>query len=198
MINCINDLSYNDSDYLIYIHNKSNLIWRKNLYRILYCNDYFKYNSVVSKRHYIPCDVEDKNRHLFKIHKFMEKAYDESFNYISGTCFITKHNILRELINNYDYIINNLTNIDTDDIFWQKQMSDEEAFKKYCKIATDSPIASRIDEDSRDVFLSTKSKNYFELYIKHKKRGIPDCTFEHALERYIGYLLYKNCEILLV
>jgi len=186
---------YKDEDYIMYIHNKSNFLWRQGLFKILYYNDYFKYDSVVAKEWYVPCEKDKILRELFKIHSFMNEVYDKSFNYISGTCFITRYSLLKNLISNSQYILNNLTDIDKDDTYWQKQMSNIVLFEQKFKNHQDHPIYNTVDEDARDVFLSTKSKNYFELLIKHNKKGIPDYTFEHALERYIGYLISQNRKV---
>jgi hypothetical protein len=189
---------YNSSDYIFYIHNKSNIIWRQELYKILYYNDYFKYDSVVSQQYYVKCDKDDRNRHLFKVHKFMNDAYSADFNYISGTCFITKYETLRNLVDNTQYILEHLTNIDTNDIYWQEQMMNKSVFEGTLKAHQNHLIYSNVDHDARDIFISTKSKNYFELLHKHNKRGIPDCAFEHALERYIGYLIYTKGNVELI
>jgi hypothetical protein len=55
-----------------------------------------------------------------------------------------------------------------------------------------------MDSDSRDIFIKHKCKNYMELFLKFKKRGIPDLQFEHALERYIGYLISNKKNVLTV
>ena len=41
------------------------------------------------------------------------------------------------------------------------------------------------------------AKNYFEL-LEHGFRGLPDCMIEHAIERYIGYLICFNKKISII
>ena len=184
-------------EYITYIHNKDNDIWRQELYQILYSTDYYEYDTCVSKNYFLECELNDINREIFKQHQFMENAYHARFHYISGTCFKTRLSNLYPLFRNMEYIKTNLTNIEKDDSFWQKCMLDKELFDKNYKGRKDSIVYKEISEDARDTLIKTGSKNYFEL-LKHGKTGIPDYMFEHALERYIGYLITHNKNVKLI
>lgn len=186
------------SDYITYIHNKSNTIWREELYKILYSPNYFKYDTTVCKNHYIKCPSEDLNRNIFSNHHFMSHLERKKFDYISGTCFITKAVNLLPIIDNLDYIQNNLTSIHTNDTFWQQNMSDEKIFNQYYNNHHNSIIYTQIDLESRNTVLKNNVRNFFELQQKYKLTGIPDLMFEHALERYIGYLITNDKTVNLV
>ena len=187
-----------ENEYITYIHNKSNLIWREHLFRILYASDYYKNDTTICREYYIECETADHNRQIMSKHKFMNDLSNESFNYISGTCFNTKMKNLIPLVKNGQYIKNNLTSLDTDDKFWQECMMNIDIFNEYYINNKDTILFNKIDEDARDVLISTNSKNLFELKQKYDRSGIPDFMFEHALERYIGYLITNNKKVNLV
>lgn len=197
LIDILQNLEMQDDQYITYIHNKTNDIWRTELYKILYHNshDIINYDTIVSLKHYIPCDISDKNRDIMSRHDFMRPIHKKTFNFISGTCFITKSTNLIELQQYKNYIKENLTNINTNDTFWQQQMMDQKNFNKLYLAHKGHLQYNQIDEDSRDVMIKNNSKNYFELLKKYNKRGMADYMFEHALERYIGHLITSNKKV---
>lgn len=186
---------FDENDSLFYLHNKSSTAWREDLHKIMYCDVYEKYDTVVSEKYTISCDLTDNNRIILANHNFMKHISMLPFSFIAGTTFITKIKHLTNLYNNSDYIIQHLTSIDTDDIFWQNNMNDEKQFNKILCNINNCPHTTNMDEDSREIYLKYKCKNYLELFLKYNKRGIPDLQFEHALERYIGYLILNNKKI---
>ena len=185
-------------EYITYIHNKTNLIWRQDLFRILYASDYYKHDTTICKEYYVKCEKIDLNRQIMSKHKFMNHLAKKPFHYISGTCFNTKMKNLIPLVKNGQYIKNNLTSLDTDDKFWQECMMNIDIFNQYYTNHKDSALFNHIDEDARDILISTKSKNLFELKQKYNRNGIPNFMFEHALERYIGYLITNDKKVNLV
>lgn len=197
LIDILSHYKIPSTEYITYIHNKDNDIWRQELYKVLYSTNYYEYDTCVSKNYFLECELNDINREIFKQHQFMENVYNVQFHYVSGTCFNTKLSNLYPLFRNMEYIKTNLTNIEKDDSFWQKCMLDKELFDKSYESRKDSILYKQISEDARDTLIKTGSKNYFEL-LKHGKTGIPDYMFEHALERYIGYLITHNKKVQLV
>jgi hypothetical protein len=105
---------------------------------------------------------------------------------------------LISLYDNYNYIQNHFTDINKNDIFWQQHMNDSTEFTSILTAINGCNHTSHMDIDSRDIYVKNNCKNYMELLIKHGKRGIPDLQFEHALERYIGYLICENKKIMVV
>lgn len=191
----------NQKDSIIYIHNKSNEIWRNSLYKILYFNSHQinNFDTIVSKEYLLPCSIDDLNRQRFKEHEcFENKLATQEFDYISGTCFITKFKNLTPIVDRIDCFKNNITTTDTHDTFWIEKMLDKQLFDNYYKAHKNHLLYSKIDYSSRQRMMDTKSKNYFDLHINHQQKGIPDYTFEHALERYIGYLITHKKNIRLV
>lgn len=188
-------------DSVIYIHNKSNSIWRNSLYKILYFNSHQinNFDTIVSKEYLLPCSIDDLNRQRFEEHEcFENKLATQEFDYISGTCFITKFKNLTPIVDRIDCFKNNITTTDTHDTFWIEKMLDKQLFDNYCKAHENHLIYSKIDHSSRERMIETNSKNYFDLQINHNQKGIPDYAFEHAAERYIGYLITNKKRIKLV
>lgn len=198
LLDLLDKFSIPDDEYITYIHNKTNFLWREELYRILYILDYDQYDTIISKNYCRNCDEHDMNTKIFLEHNFMQHLSNISFKYISGTCFITQMKNLNDLKNNIEYIKNNLTDINTDDKFWQQCMSNKDLFDKCYIGRKNHPIYKSIDKDSREIFLRYKCKNFFELQDLHNTIGIPDYMFDHAIERYIGYLITHNKKVALI
>ena len=195
LLDLIDKFSIPDDEYITYIHNKTNFLWREELYKILYVLDYDKFDTVICKNYCLNCDENDMNTEIFLEHNFMQHLANISFKYISGTCFITQMKNLNDLKNNIEYIKTNLTDINTDDKFWQQCMANKDLFDKCYIDRKNHPIYKKIDQDARDIFLKYQPKNFFELQDRYHKVGIPDYMFDHAIERYIGYLITHNKKI---
>ena len=197
LIDILSNYDIPSAEYVTYIHNKNNGLWKQELYKILYTTNYYEYDTCSSRSYFLKCESDDINRQILKQHSFMKNIANLNFSYISGTCFITKLSNLYSLRRNIEYIKTNLTNAAKNDSFWQQCMLNKELFDKNYKNRKDSLIYKHIDSDARDVFIETNSKNYFQL-LEYGKTGIPDYMFEHALERYIGYLITHNKKVQLV
>lgn len=197
LIDILSNYDIPSAEYVTYIHNKNNSLWKQELYKILYTTNYYEYDTCSSRSYFLKCESDDINRQILKQHSFMKNIANLNFSYISGTCFITRLSNLYSLRRNIEYIKTNLTNAAKNDSFWQQCMLNKELFDKNYKDRKDSIIYKCIDSDARDVFIETNSKNYFQL-LEYGKTGIPDYMFEHALERYIGYLITHNKKVQLV
>jgi hypothetical protein len=116
----------------------------------------------------------------------------KKFNYIQGTTFITRIKYLKHLYDKFTDIIPLLTHIDKEDTYWQNIMKNDSIFQKYYIQYQNDTLNSPIDWRSASIVKKYAVKNYMELYNRHGIKGIPDGQFEHALERYIGYLIAQN------
>jgi len=194
----IENKSINKNSYILYIHNKYNLIWREELVKIMYNNYYYKYNTTISNNFFIDCDANDMNRQRMKTDKIMCKIYNKNFQYIGGTMFITQFNNLKPLYDNYNYFYNNLTTIDKNDTFWTNAMINKSVFDEIYHSTSGHCLCKQMDYSSRDTVISNGIKNSIELETGYNKLGIQDLQYEHALERYIGYLISHQKKTLTV
>jgi hypothetical protein len=119
---------------------------------------------------------------------FDKGVLTEKFKYVQGTTFITKLDYLKPLYNLYNKIKPQFTTEQKNDIYWQKIMKNKEIFIKYYFQYQNDPLNSPIDWESQVVVGKSGVKNYIELLNKYGLNGIPDVQFEHAMERYLGYL----------
>ena len=178
---------------IAYLHNKNNKSWRDVLHKIFYTTNIQSYDTVTPAKFTSFCNLDDLNRDIMKEHSdIFDVDLNRVFKYVAGTCFITKLKHLKPLAKEYSNIEPLLTDINKDDKFWQKAMSDKQIFDKYVNMYQHDIYNSNLDINSYDVAKKSKCKNYMELYDKFKIKGIPDLQIEHALERYIGYLTLKN------
>lgn len=180
---------------LAYVHNKSNIPWRDELFRILHTvpKDSETCDTLVSKRFYVECPQDDLNRFILKNHPMFAECAGENFNYVQGTCFLSRLEFLRPLFEHRAYISDNLTNATKKDDYWISLMKCDETFERYYNFYENNEHNSPMDLESQELVKEGLAQNYFELLYKYGKKGIPDCQFEHALERYIGYLItYKK------
>jgi hypothetical protein len=187
--------SINKNSYILYLHNKCNLIWREELVKIMYNNCYDEYNTTISNNFFIHCDINDLNRQIMKTDKIMSKIHNKNFQYIGGTMFITKFNNLKPLYDNYDYFYSNLTTIDKNDIFWTNSMINKSVFDKAYHSTFGHCLCKQMNYSSRDTVISNGIKNSIELETNYNQLGIQDLQYEHALERYIGYLISNKKKI---
>lgn len=191
-------LQVDEHSQLAYIHNKSNIHWRNINDQIFYLDNIPDiYGTISSKRFTTVCDNNDLNRPIFVKYPniFNQEIIDKKFTYIQGTVFRTNINLLKTLFDKYDIIYPNLTNIDTNDEYWISVMKNKELFDNYLSQYTNNIFNKDIDKNSFNIINNNMAKNYIELYHKYNIRGIPDCQIEHALERYIGYLITNNIRV---
>jgi len=194
--------SIDKSTYIAYLHNKNNISWKNILYSIFYTNILEPYDNIISSRFWLDYNktldinntIFNENKDIFKF----DNRINESFKYVQGTTFICRLNNLKSLYQNYDLIVKNFTTIDKDDKYWQKIMNDSRIFNQYYIQYSNDPLNAPIDWRSSEIVKKYNIKNYIELYTKYGLKGVPDAQFEHALERYIGYLISHNQNILKV
>jgi hypothetical protein len=195
-----NDKNISNNSKVAYLHNKSNLPWRAELNKIFYLqdNEIEPYDTIVSDRFFVECPPEDLDREIMKKYKFFGNLYKKQFKYVQGTIFITRLNNLKTLYDLNSELQSNLTNIDTKNNFWIESMKNNDLFNKYYQFYLDNEHNSPIDLDSKIIIEKGLANNYIDLYSSFGKKGIPDLHFEHALERYIGYLISDNKKVLTI
>jgi hypothetical protein len=117
----------------------------------------------------------------------------KKFNFNVGKVFATKVKYLDYFVENFYEIYEMLTDISTDDLYWQNCMIDNKIFMSYYDEYKNNVFNLPIDIESHDLIKNNAALNYIDL-AKKGYRGIPDCQIEHAIERVIGYLtcLHKN------
>ena len=186
--------------HLIYLHTKSNEIWRETLHRVMFCDQYRHYDTIAPEKFTVECKLDDLNRPTFsRFDLFSElEKLSEPFTFVAGTTFITQFRNLTLLYQKYDEINALLTDTNTDDRYWQEIMLNEEVFERYYEHFLTTKISSPIDRDGPSFIRDNGCKNYFELLTRYNKRGIPDCQFEHALERLIGHMILDGKRVRLV
>jgi hypothetical protein len=186
--------------YLIYLHTKSNEIWRESLHRIMFFDDYHRYDTVAPEQFTVDCKIDDLNRPTFGRHDLFKPVQQlrDPFPFVAGTTFITRFRNLAYLYEKHDEINSRLTDTNTDDRYWCEIMLNEEIFRKYYERHQLSTISTPIDIDGPAIMREKGCKNYFELLTQYNRRGIPDCQFEHALERLIGHLILDGKRVRLV
>lgn len=182
---------------LAYAHNKSNIYWRDLIVKVFSAtiNDIEEYDTVVSDDFFVDCTESDLNRPLMRQYALFKDAANIDFKFAGGVFFITKLHNLSTLNKNYDYIISNLTTEQTINSYWIEKMSDFDLFNEYYIWYKNNLYNEPIDIESHEIVKNGLANNYFHLYNKFGKRGIPDMHFEHGLERYIGYLISHNKKV---
>jgi hypothetical protein len=183
------------STYIAYLHNKSNISWKNILHSIFYTNFLEPYDNIVPARFCVEYNQDlDINNFIFNTNQNIFKINNtiKSFNYVQGTTFISRLDYLKPLYENYNLIFNNFTTIEKNDTYWQKIMTDSQIFNKYYIQYSNDLLNSPIDWRSSEMVKKYRIKNYIELYTTYGLKGIPDGQFEHALERYIGYLTLNS------
>lgn len=180
--------------YLAYIHNKNNPSWRNILHEIFYENSLSPYDTISAAKFTALRQAHDLNNQIFVDHPdvFDQNVLSSNFQYSQGTTFITKIMFLKELCDKYYQIKQQFTHINKNDVYWQNIMKQQDIFLKYYMDYKDNIMNVPIDWDSHTVIKNSGAKNYLELYQKYGLKGIPDCQFEHALERYLGFLILNN------
>jgi hypothetical protein len=185
--------------YVMHIHSKNNKIWRHELLKI--CN----YDIKIMNCDTIICNAflgtyssEDYNSKIINYYnKLFPTNKIKEWQYNAGKMFSTRFSYLTPLINNFNKIYDMLTDINKNDIFWQKMMLNNEYFQKQYDYYKTNILNIPISDNAQEVFIKTKSKNFFELS-SHGVKGLPDCQIEHAIERYIGLLTIYNKNVVKV
>lgn len=181
----------NPQTYVAYLHNKSNCSWRNILHEIFYEEDISGFDTIApgkfTAQYYHNNDLNTQilidNPDIFDKESLIEK-----FKYVQGTTFITKLDYLKPLYKLYNKIKPQLTTAQKNDTYWQKIMKNKEIFIKYYFQYQNDPMNTPIDWESQVVVQKGGVKNYMELLDRYGLKGIPDIQFEHAMERYLGYL----------
>lgn len=189
------DNVHNNYEYITVVHSKSNLAWRNILFEILNYDirNYQNIDTIVTNIFYNKFDKETDNN--FEILTSNDLFHFEShdFFYNGGKVFSTLMSNLHFFINNFKNIFEMCTCINKNDTYWIKIMNDEILFNKYVKQYENCPFNKPIDAHAKNILINKSAINYIDLLVNHNTRGIPDCQFEHAMERYIGYLTtYKK------
>lgn len=175
---------------ITYIHNKSNESWSNLLHEILHFDDLKNYETIASKTFTVGCPPNDINRHIFDNHPEIFEKAPKDFAYVQGTIFSTNIELLKMLHDKYDLFQKHWTHDHKNDILWQNIMLDDNIFQSYMDQYSDQTLNQPIDKDSQAIVKKGLVQNYMELQNKYGLRGIPDGQFEHALERYIGHLMF--------
>lgn len=183
---------------LVYTHSKSNTHWKNINNKILYVDNIEdEYDTIVSKRFLAECKNDDRNKIIMKENNdiFSNNLIDNDFLYIQGTAFRTRTILLEDIYSKINIIKPKLTSINKNDTFWQSIMKDKSIFDSYFRQYTNNLFNHPIDYNSFSLIKNNLAKNYIELYKKFNMRGIPDCQIEHALERYVGFLITNKSKV---
>ena len=188
----------NQYEYIIHIHAKTNDTWNKLLTTIANCNiteldvdTIIPNQDVPGLKTLTTTDTSDGNYNILDSHRHLFPFYDTSWEYSSGKMFATKMQFLKPLLNNFDKIYSLLTDKNKNDVYWQTAMNNTKLFNKYYNEYLNNDINKPISKYASFMRQKYKCRNYFELLNKGY-RGIPDLQIEHAIERYLGYLICRN------
>lgn len=186
--------------HIIYFHTKGNPIKREYLHKVLFCDDYRQFDTTATRQYVLTCGPDDLNRPVFFRHELFQelRSLREPFEFVAGTTFITRLSNLRTLHERYDEISASLTDLHTDDVYWRELMLNERIFRANATNPDIPRLQAPIDPDGPEIVREKGCKNYFELLHVHGKRGIPDCQFEHSLERLVGYWILNGKRVRLV
>lgn len=193
----------NQYEYVYHIHSKSCKKWMDKLLSIKDFN-ILKLNvdTVVSREKlvWIHEDLvssidEDRNLQILKTHSHLFPHESlKTWKYNSGKIFVSRCEFFNILLNNFAEIYNLLTDINKNDTFWCKHMDDKKYYDLEFDRLENCPWNLPMTPLAHEMRKKYNARNYFEL-LKHGYRGIPDLQIEHAIERYIGYLICHNKDI---
>ena len=189
----------NQYDYVFCVHSKSNDIWRNNLLNIKHIN-VFEENcdTLISEFKYVDIAKNDKNLQILKMYQHLFPHENlETWKYNSGKIFVSKYKFFDVLLNNFNQIYELLTDKNKNDKFWCDIMDDAEYYNSEFRRMKNDVYNQSMTRKSRIMRQRKNAKNYFEL-LEHGFRGLPDCMIEHAIERYIGYLMCFNKSVKLI
>ena len=187
--------------FIVHVHEKSNDNWNSKLVSV--CNENIKnqnVDTIIPRQNsfgmdsFTKVDSSDGNFYLIRKHKHLFPTRHDEWRYSPGKMFATKYELLKTLNENFERIYMLLTDENKDDVYWQHNMNDKKIFYKYYMEYKDNAINDSIDEKSHIMRKQLGCKNYLELCSKGF-RGIPDLQIEHAIERYIGYLICHDKSI---
>ena len=193
----------NQYEYVYHVHSKKHKTWRDKLLSIKDTN-ILKLNAdtVSSRENFVwvhedllfPLDV-DKNLDILRKHDDLFPHENlTTWGYISGKIFTTRYDFLKPLVDGFEKIYSLLTDRNKDDVFWCEHMDDEEYYDGEFSRLENCPWNLPMTPGAREMRKKYNARNYFEL-LERGYRGIPDLQIEHAIERYIGYLICYNKDI---
>jgi hypothetical protein len=189
-------MNYN---YVLHIHSKYNKSWRNSLLKI--CNhniNTVNCDTIICKDFFSSYTQNDYNSKILNYYnKLFPTNNVKKWNFNGGKMFATRFSFLKPLIRNFSKIYGILTDVNKNDVYWQKIMLNKDFFNKQYNHYKNDFLNVPISENAQQIMIETKSKNFFEL-LSHGAKGIPDCQIEHALERYIGFLTINNKNVLKV
>jgi hypothetical protein len=176
--------------YIMHIHTKTNELWRNNIFKIINYDirNFPNVDTIISGLFYVKTNRLDRNHEIIMSLPFYKKDFPDEYFYNGGKVFTTKLSYFRVFVQYFEYLYSNMTDIYKNDIYWQKIMDDPDIFKEYYNNYKCCVYNQPISDDAWKKRQETYSKNYMQLQ-KNGYRGIPDCQIEHAIERYIGYLI---------
>jgi hypothetical protein len=192
-----NDYKFDKQTRVAYIHNKSNLLWREKLNKIFYLNsqELKDYDTAVSDEFFVNCDLGDLNRKIMKDDDILKEISSIKFKYVQGTIFISKLDFLSPLYYNREKFLYNTTKMSSKNHYWINAMKNDNVFNQYYEYYKNNAYNQPIDIESTKIVKEGLAFNFLDLYSKFDKRGIPDLHFEHAMERYIGYLISNKRKV---
>lgn len=189
----------NQYDYVFCVHSKSNDIWRNNLLNIKNINVFHENcDTLISEFKYVDIEQNDKNLQILKMYQHLFPHENlETWKYNSGKIFVSKCKFFDALLNNFNQIYELLTDKNKNDKFWCDIMDDTDHYNSEFRRMKNDVYNQPMTRKSRIMRQRKNAKNYFEL-LEHGFRGLPDCMIEHAIERYIGYLMCFNKNISII
>ena len=189
----------NQYDYVFCVHSKSNDIWRNNLLNISNINVFHENcDTMISEFKYVDIEQNDKNLQILKIYQHLFPHENlKTWKYNSGKIFVSKCEFFDVLLNNFNQIYELLTDKNKNDKFWCDIMDDTDYYNSEFRRMKNDVYNQPMTRKSRIMRKRKNAKNYFEL-LEHGFRGLPDCMIEHAIERYIGYLICLNKNISII
>jgi hypothetical protein len=185
--------------HVLHIHSKYNKSWRSDLLKICHYNiKTMDCDTVICKELFCKYTQSDCNSKILNYYsKLFPTNNVKEWKFNGGKMFITKLSFLKPLITNFNKIYDILTDLNKNDIYWQKIMLDKDFFNKQYNHYKNDYLNIPISENAQEIMIETKSKNFFEL-LSHGAKGIPDCQIEHAIERYIGFLTTHSKKVITV
>ena len=121
----------------------------------------------------------------------------KTWKYNSGKIFVSKCEFFDILLSNFNQIYELLTDENKNDKFWCEHMDDKKYYDSEFSRLENCPWNLPMTPLAHEMRKKYNARNYFEL-LKHGYRGIPDLQIEHAIERYIGYLICHNKDIYII
>lgn len=188
-------MSFFNYQYVVHLHSKTNDLWRDAIFKI-YNYDISQLNcdTVISNLFYSQFDINNSLLTPLILKLPNLKIESDTFYFNVGKVFSTKVEHLTYFIENFYEIYQMLTDIYTNDVYWQNCMTNETIFMKCYNTYKNCIFNLPIDIKSHQLMKDKVALNYIDLF-KKGSRGIPDCQIEHAIERILGYFICLNKKI---